>query len=391
VIADWAIARMRVSAADPNVLDPGSVTPIIRVVYTITNHRAGWLAFGPDGYLYASTGDGGEQDPQNAASDLTKPRGKVLRIDVTGPDGVPGTPDDDAFPADPERNYAVPDTNPFLATPGAAPEIWAYGLRNPWRCSFDRATGDLWIGDVGQLAREEIDFQPARSPGGLFYGWRCVEGTLPTGYAGCTTPLPPSVPPAFEYPHTSSIQGVQGSSAVGGYVYRGCAVPSLSGKYVFGDWIGRIWAATVTTNTSGNVVLNAPVFLNNDVNGGSALGTMVSLGEDARGELYYVIWNQTAGAVYKIEPRTTTDCNHNGVADACDIAGGASRDANGNGVPDECECRADYDGVNGVGLPDVFAFLTEWFAQSPRSDYNGVNGVEILDIFDFLTAWFVGC
>lgn len=388
-VADWSVVRLRMSADDRNVADPGSQVTVLRFGYSHVQHRAGWIGFGPDGYLYATTGDGGEGDPANAASDRTLLRGKVLRLDVDGTDDVPGTADDDGFPADALRHYTVPASNPFVGQPGAAPEIWAYGLRNPWRASFDRVTGDLWIGDVGQSAREEIDFQPAASPGGEFYGWRCMEGLVPTGYAGCTPPLPPSVPPVLDIPRSGAL--VSSNSITGGYVYRGCAIPSLRGTYVFGDWTGKIWTAVrdgaslvgiqVKTSELTPVGMTSP-------------GSVVSFGEDAGGELYFVNWSSTSGAVYKIEPRSLDgpDCDANGVADSCDIAAGRASDHNGNGIPDACEpCIADFNADQTLGLQDLFDFLFAYFAGESRADFNRVGGVTVEDIFAYLRAYFSGC
>ena len=173
----------------------------------------------------------------------------------------------------------------------------------------------------------------------------------------------------------------------GGYVYRGCAMPSMRGTYFFGDWGGKVWTGVRSGAALTNVV-NRTTEL-------AAPGTMVSFGEDALGELYFVNWSSTAGAVYKIEPRTLDgpDCNGNGKPDACDIATGFSRDLNGNGIPDECEspCIADFNQIGGLTIQDIFDFLAAWFASDPRGDFNGANGITTQDIFDFLGAWFAGC
>ena len=397
----WAIWRYRVSAGDPNLADAASKQVVIVVDYSIANHRAGWIEFGPDGYLYATTGDGGEQDPTNSASNLGVLRGKVLRIDVDGADNIPGNADDDAFPSDNNKNYSIPPNNPFLATPGAQPEIWAYGLRNPWRCGFDRETGDLWIGDVGQGQREEIDFQPASSTGGEFYGWRCLEGTIPTNYSGCTSPLPPSVLPIYQYPHLTDGGPIHGSAVVGGYVYRGCAIPWLYGKYIFGDWVGTILTADHVGNTLTNFVNRSSQL---SPTGSATLPYAVSFGQDALGELYFTVWaSNSNGAVYKIEPTVFVgpDCNANGVNDDCDIAKGTSLDVNHNGVPDECDppppsCAADFDGDETTTVSDLFAFLDAWFEQfgaggtpgTPSADFDNNLSVDVADLFGFLDAWF---
>jgi glucose/arabinose dehydrogenase len=227
------IARYEVSAVDPNLANAGSGTVLLTIPHpTFANHNGGQLAFGPDGYLYISTGDGGSGgDPSDNAQNLNSLLGKILRIDVDGDD----------FPGDPARNYAIPD-NPFAGGAPGADEIWAYSLRNPWRFSFDRVTGDLFIGDVGQGTWEEIDFQPAASPGGENYGWDVLEG------AHCFEDSPPgtcnaflnggSVLPILEYNQTTA-----GHCAVtGGYVFRNLPAHSWTGNYIYGDFCsGHIW------------------------------------------------------------------------------------------------------------------------------------------------------
>jgi glucose/arabinose dehydrogenase len=229
---DTVIARYKVSPVNPNVANPASALILMEIDQPFSNHNGGQLQFGPDGYLYIGLGDGGSAgDPGNRAQDLTKPLGKILRIDVNGA-GVP--PDCGGG-----VNYGIPPDNPFMNGPGGnCDEIWQRGLRNPWRFSFDRLTGDLFIADVGQDAWEEIDFAPAGSTGGENWGWRCYEGNHPFNTQGC---LPPALYdfPIFEYSHSL------GCAVVGGYAYRGSALPPVAqGTYVFGDnCSGRIWAA----------------------------------------------------------------------------------------------------------------------------------------------------
>jgi glucose/arabinose dehydrogenase len=230
------VSRFSITA-NPNVADPASEIPILNFSHPVfTNHNGGQLAFGPDGFLYMGTGDGGGGgDPNDNAQNPASFLGKLLRIDVetagcvTNPPSVP-------------RNYCVPAANPFFVTPGFLPEIWALGVRNPWRFSFDRTTGNLYIADVGQDRREEVDFQAAGSAGGQNYGWSIFEGSLCFNLpSGC---VPPSgyVGPVVEYDH--GINDVNGCAIAGGHVYRG-ADPGLAlllGGYLYGDLCsGKIW------------------------------------------------------------------------------------------------------------------------------------------------------
>ena len=212
------VSRFRMGA-DPDVADPSSEQILLTIQQPYANHNGGQLAFGPDGYLYVGMGDGGSGgDPQNNAQNPASLLGKILRIDV----------ESGAFP------YAVPASNPFVTAAGYRPEIWALGLRNPWRSSFDRRTGDLYIADVGQNLYEEIDFQPAGGTGGENYGWRIQEG------AHCYNPNPCDrtglIQPVFEYDHS------QGCSVAGGFVYRGAIYPRMQGVSFFSDYCsGRVW------------------------------------------------------------------------------------------------------------------------------------------------------
>lgn len=248
------IAEYRVSG-QPAVADPASERILISVPDPAANHNGGGLAFGPDGYLYISMGDGGGQNDQYGnGQNRNTLLGKLLRIDV---DGSPAA----------GRSYAIPPTNPF-ATSGGAPEIWAYGLRNPWRFSFDREWGDVFIGDVGGGAWEEINRQPADGPGGLNYGWPIMEGRhCRTG--SCT--ISGFVQPIAEYDHNS------GCSVIGGYVYRGTDQPDLDGVYVFGDWCsGFLFTLQVDEGTiTPKVVLRSGMQVS-------------SFGEDEAGEIYLV-------------------------------------------------------------------------------------------------------
>lgn len=242
---DSHVVRYQVSAA-PDVADAASATPVIGWSQPQSNHNAGWIAFGPDDLLYVASGDGGGSNDSAAghtlgignAQDVTNNRlGKILRIDV----------DADDFPADAQRNYGIPSGNPFVGGTGDD-EIWVYGLRNPWRDSFDRSTGDLYIGDVGQGACEEVDVQPASSAGGENYGWRLREGVIATPSGGVGGARPPgAIDPIFDYPHAGSTcsgpgPGFTGIAVTGGYVYRG-PIAALDGRYFFADYgTARLWS-----------------------------------------------------------------------------------------------------------------------------------------------------
>ncbi len=305
--------------ANFDVADASSEVTLLTVPQPFSNHNGGWIDFGPDGYLYISLGDGGNgNDPGNRAQDITNQfLGKMLRIDVDGDD----------FPGDAGRNYAIPADNPFVGVT-ADDEIWAYGLRNAWRCSFDDATGDLYMADVGQSAREEIDFHAAGAPAGQNYGWRCTEGTSCTGLSGCVCNGPLLTPPIHEYDPVL----FNCTSVTGGYVYRGCAMPDLVGTYFFADfcrdqmWSFRYSGGVMTEFAERTSELAADV---------GTVGSISSFGEDAYGELY--VCDLFGGEVFKMVPSSgITDCNTNGISDACDIDRGTSFDNDGNGIPDEC-------------------------------------------------------
>lgn len=214
------IARFKVSATDADKADPESEVTLMNILQPFNNHNGGQLHFGPDGFLYIGLGDGGSTgDPDNRARNPLERLGKILRIDVN--QGEP---------------YGIPPSNPFYNSLITLEEIWASGLRNPWRFSFDRLTGDLWIADVGQDKVEEINFQPASSPGGEDYGWRCYEGNEAFNPAGCDTETSFTFP-IFTYPH-----GGDECSIIGGYVYRGSASSPYYGHYFFTDFCSdRIW------------------------------------------------------------------------------------------------------------------------------------------------------
>lgn len=268
---DTVVARYEVSG-DPDVADAASASTVLTVGQTYGNHNGGDLSFGPaDGYLYVGMGDGGNGcDPSDDAQDGMELLGKMLRIDVDG-----GSP------------YAIPPTNPFVGNPAFLDEIWALGLRNPWRFSFDRQPPhDMWIGDVGQVGREEIDFQPGTSLGGENYGWDCREGFASSSISGCTTTAvcPPAgnVDPVHDYNRSGGR-----CSVTGGFVYRGAMHPGFTGEYFFADWCSRDLYSlrddgggfTLTTYTT------------------KVPGSPTTFGEDVNGEVYVA----AGGTIYRLD------------------------------------------------------------------------------------------
>jgi len=261
------IARYTVSTTDANRADPASGQSLLEVEQPYDNHNGGMVAFGPDGFLYIGLGDGGGGgDPLDTGQDRSDHLGSLLRLDVSGPAG-----------------YQVPASNPYASGSSFAPELWNWGLRNPWRFSFDRATGDLYIGDVGQGSREEINVAPASSTGGENYGWNNLEGTI-CYTPGCTPTG--TVLPVLDYTH-----GI-GCSVTGGYVYRGAAIPALVGHYLYADYCSG-WVRSFRY-AGGQAVdrQDRPTL--------SPGEPITSFGEDASGEVYVVTHG---GVIYRIVPR----------------------------------------------------------------------------------------
>lgn len=263
------VSRYQVSAANPDSAVRSSELILLTVAQPFTNHNGGKIAFGPDGYLYIGLGDGGSgNDPGNRAQNRSLLLGKVLRINVDSTAGG--------------NNYAIPPTNPYFEnTQGWRQEIYAYGIRNPWKFSFDRLNGTLWLGDVGQDAREEVDIIIS----GGNYGWRLMEGSL------CTPGVNPNcldtaglIRPVWEYPNAGSDIAV-----TGGYVYRGSLIPSMVGKYLCADYgSGKTWALTYTgIGTATAVLLTDETY---------AISTF---GEDEQGELYLCSYSST-GRIYRL-------------------------------------------------------------------------------------------
>ena len=281
---DTEVRRYQTSASDPDQADLSSMDVILTFAQPFNNHNAGWIGFDSDGFLYIASGDGGGSgDPQGNGQDTSNLLGAILRIDVRGDD----------FPTDPSRDYLIPADNPF-ATSGGAPEIWAYGLRNPFRASFDRLTGDLYIGDVGQDAVEEIDLiQPGEA--GLNFGWNIFEGTEP--FAG--GPVAGLTPPVAEYRHGSGPR--QGNSVAGGYVYRG-PVTALQGQYVFGDFVtNNIWSIPAASISQGTTIdANSFILQNSNFTPDSGtINGITSFGEDDAANLYVA---DISGQIFVVEP-----------------------------------------------------------------------------------------
>lgn len=319
---------------------------LLIVAQPFSNHNGGMMAFGPDGYLYIGLGDGGSGgDPGDRAQDSTELLGKILRIDV------------DAAPLD----YAIPASNPFVGQPGWREEIWALGVRNPWRFSFDRQTGDMYVGDVGQGNWEEVNFEDASSTGGLNYGWRLKEGDhCYDPSTGCEL-LTGLTDPFIEYSHSF------GCSVTGGYVYRGCAIPDLAGTYFYGDYCqGTIWSL----NYDGTTVTN---FQDRTAELGLGSIQISSFGEDAKGELYIIHYG---GTIYKIVP--------DGVPSACN-AGPCCVGTTGN-----------VNMAGGVDLSDL-SLMIAYLTVTPRpsiscfaeANINALGSIDLTDLsylIAFLTA-----
>jgi hypothetical protein len=276
----WEVTR----SGNPDLADPASVRVLLTIDRTNANHNGGWLGFGPDGFLYMASGDsGGGGDPENAAQNLDDLRGKMLRLDVNS----------DAFPGDPTRNYAIPADNPFVGVAGAD-EIFAYGLRNPWRASFD-SDGALYIADVGQNAREEINYLAPGTGAGVNFGWRTMEGTLP-GFPHPANPAPgdPGLrAPVAEYGH--GLGDFQGFSVTGGYVYRGPG--SDQGLYFFADFVSNhVWSLRVQDGQAFDFRQRD----NDLVVDAGALDQIASFALDGSGRLYAIGLD---GEIYRLTPQ----------------------------------------------------------------------------------------
>ncbi|WP_193211217.1 PQQ-dependent sugar dehydrogenase [Luteolibacter marinus] len=261
------IVRLTADGPDFTSADPGSMEVLLSFKQDFGNHNGGWTDFGPDNMLYIGTGDGGAaNDPNQHAQALDTYLGKILRLDVS-----------------PQSGYEIPADNPFRDRDGAKPEIWAYGLRNPWRNSFDRKTGDFWIADVGQNHWEEIDHLPAGQGAGANFGWRLREADKETPQKGVGGAKPEgAIEPVHVYRHGNKPD--EGLSVTGGYVYRG-PVKELEGRYIFGDYNNRrVWSFELRNGKAGRLKDHTDDFQP----AGGQLGQITSFGEDPLGNVYIV-------------------------------------------------------------------------------------------------------
>jgi glucose/arabinose dehydrogenase len=387
--------RINETTADPN----SKVNVLVINHPTFSNHNGGWIGFGPnDDYLYIATGDGGAScGPSENSQNLDSLLGKILRVDVDGDD----------FPGDANRNYAIPPSNPFVGVAGAD-EVWAYGLRNPWRCAFDSDNGDFYIADVGQGVREEVNYQPAASAGGENYGWDCKEGTACAtvsgcGAGGCACGDGSLIDPVYNYTHSF------GCSISGGEVYRGCGIPDLVGTYFFADHCSaRIWSFKIAAGVATEFEERTSEL---DPAGATAISSITSFGRDANGEVYIC---DRGGELFKIIPAvpiipdpcaavadclTDADCADNDVCTFDQCAAGVCFNTPGlfgDIATQANDCGQDAD----VGLFDIFAVLDAFSAsgicsdehsdiagQDPAPACEPDNDVGLFDIFAVLDAF----
>lgn len=270
---------VRFTSKDKKTTDPATEELVLRFGQDFRNHNGGWIGFGPDGMLYIGNGDGGSaNDPKNRAQDLGSLLGKMLRIDVSGGG----------------KGYKVPDDNPFFGcSDDMRPEIWFYGLRNPWRCSFDRETGDFWMGDVGQNRQEEINFMKAGQGAGANFGWRPREGEIatPTGPNIGGPPPDNNVEPVYVYAHGAG--PLEGKSVTGGYVYRG-PIKGMQGRYVFADYQNpRIWSFVLKDGKASDFHDHTDALQPE----GGRINLVASFAEDNQGNLFVV---DHTGPVYRM-------------------------------------------------------------------------------------------
>ncbi|MSR41334.1 MAG: hypothetical protein EXS10_05455 [Phycisphaerales bacterium] len=343
------VRRYNRNAANPNLADIGTGATVLSWADPYTNHNGGCINFGPDGYLYIGTGDGGSaNDPAANAQNVNAYLGKMLRIApaVTGTNPM----------------YTNPKSNPYYGAIAGLDQIAAIGLRNPWRWSFDRLTGDIVIGDVGQNASEEIDWVSGASFIGRNFGWRCTEGATCTGLTGCTCNAATLTPAIRTHAHAAGTAG--GYCITGGNVYRGCAMPDMNGIYFYADYsTNNFWSmryvvgGAVTEHTVRNTELGTSV-------DGFVVNQIVAFGEDVEGEIYVVDHGSGAGTgqIFKIIPATgevacappciPADIDCNGYVNGADLAT-LLNNWGGTGV-------GDIDGSGTVDAADLAAMLNVW-------------------------------
>lgn len=362
------IYRGRISAADPNIADPASITKVFSRYSTGGQHTGGLLAFGDDGFLYVTSGDQ-SGDPQS----LTTWGGKIFRIDVDGPDNTPGNEDDDGFINDVNNNYTIPASNPYVGVPNTYTEIWARGLRNPYRVSRDPQTGIFWIADVGGGFVEEVSLMPPGVPA-MNFGWPILEGTRCNSSASnCSAMI--STPPLVEYQHTGSGL-LTGFAIIGGVVYHGNAMPWLEGTYFFAD-NGNSWIATMREKNGQRIGLTNRKA---QMNPGSVTG-FSCFTSAPNGEIYACTYSPAR--VFAVEPTLPRDCNNNGIDDGIE------------GLP---VCIADFDANCGVDINDLLDFLTAFEQGNLSADYDDGTGdglvdgsVTIEDLLMYLGRFEAGC
>jgi len=437
------VRRYRANGPDYRVAttaDTATASDVITIPHpTNSNHNGGWISFGPDGNLFIATGDGGSgNDPPNNAQNINQLLGKMLRLDVDGADNIPGNDDDDGDVDDPPstNGYTSPSDNPYFGPTAGRDELWAIGLRNPWRNSFDPLNGDLYIADVGQNAVEEVSVRRSSSPiTPVFnFGWRCMEGTSCTGLSGCTCGAATLTNPVHTYTHAGGA-----CSITGGEVYRGCEMPDMQGIYYFADYCNSIkWSFRYNrdTNTISEFTVRTAEF---EPPGAPTITSITGFGRDALGEVYIV---EQGGEIWRIIPVATpgpdcnangrrdaceilansaldcdangtldsceiagNDCNSNSVLDSCDIAAGAADcyDAAGapgtaggaDGIPDECQCVADWNHDGTVNSTDVSDFVNTYFEDQANGTRDadifecGPKGVtNSTDVSEFINVWF---
>lgn len=336
------IERFECSTTDADSAVVATDTVLLTINQPFSNHNGGMIAFGPDGYLYIGMGDGGSGgDPDERAQNPLELLGKMLRINVDG-------------------GSLIPPDNPFVGNPSYRPEIWALGLRNPWRWSFDRSTGDMYIGDVGQGVLEEVSYQLAASNGGENYGWDIKEGTAcfepPSGCSstGLTDPI-------YEYPHASGR-----CSITGGYVYRGCAMPDMQGRYFFADYCtSEIWSVRVIGGAATDLQ-------NHTAELGLALAGLSSFGEDNRGEIY--VCHFLGGRVLQIVADNGSNFCNTGCCQG--IVGNVDGDPGGLTDPSDLQAMVDYVFFNGT--------ISACFEENDVTQDATVDGSDLQALVDYI-------